>query len=125
MPLPRALARFNRRATNRVLGRLADVTPPWAWVEHRSRRSGTVYRTPVWVWSVDGGYLIALTYGRETEWLKNVVAASGCKIEQRGTSVSVGNPRIVGLDRALPRLPRLLRAVMRVVRIRNWLLLDR
>lgn len=125
MPLPRALARFNRHATNRVLGRLADVTPPWAWVEHRGRRSGSVYRTPVWVWNTNTGYMIALTYGLETEWLKNVQAAGGCRIEQRGRPVSVANPRVVGLDRVLPQLPRLLRPVMRVLRIKNWLLLDR
>ena len=124
MPLPRRLARFNRRVTNRLLGPLADVTKPWARIEHRGRRTGQLYRTPVWVWRTDTGYAIALTYGTQTEWLKNVLTAGGCRVEQRRTSVAVANPRLVGLAEALPRLPRLLRPLFRMLRIRDWLFLD-
>ncbi|MDQ4095004.1 MAG: nitroreductase family deazaflavin-dependent oxidoreductase [Actinomycetota bacterium] len=124
MPLPRGLARFNRRVSNRVLGPLADVTRPWAWVEHRGRRSGRIYRTPVWVWRTDGGYLIALTYGPRTEWLKNVLAAGGCTLEQRRKRVAARNPRVVDPAQALPHLPRPLRPILRTLGIRRWLLLD-
>src|SRR5262249_1796055 len=48
MALPRALARFNRLVTNRVLGVVAPWMPPFAVVVHRGRSSGRVYRTPVW-----------------------------------------------------------------------------
>jgi len=83
------------------------------------------YRTPVWVWPTDRGYLVALTYGEQTEWLKNVLAADGGRIEQRGQSVAVGNPRVVGPERALRLLPQMVRPVLRSLRIQHWLLLDR
>jgi len=47
MPLPKALARFNRRVTNRVMPRVAGWTPGFAIIEHAGRKSGRRYRTPV------------------------------------------------------------------------------
>jgi hypothetical protein len=44
----------------------------------RARRSGRRYQTPVNVFSAADGYVIALTYGPDTDWVKNVVAAGGC-----------------------------------------------
>ena len=111
--------------TNRALGPLGDVIPPWMWVEHRGRNSGRTYRTPVWAWRAGAGYVIALTYGAETEWLKNVLAAEGCRLEQRGRSVKVGNPRVVSPEIALAYVPGGLRPLLRALRIKTWLLLDR
>jgi len=34
--------------------------------------------------SGQNGFVIALTYGRESEWVKNVLAAGGCELETRG-----------------------------------------
>jgi len=31
-----------------------------------------------------GGFLIALTYGWESEWVRNLVAAGGCQLETPG-----------------------------------------
>jgi hypothetical protein len=41
------------------------------------------------------GFLIALTYGRESEWVKNVIAAGGCKLETRGVQYQLSAPTIV------------------------------
>lgn len=41
------------------------------------------------------GYVIALTYGAETDWVKNdVLAAGGCELRTRGQSVQLGSPRL-------------------------------
>ena len=108
-----------------MLGPLADVTPPWVWVEHRGRKSGKTYRTPVWAWRTERGFVIALTYGPRTEWLRNVLAAGGCRLVQRGKTIPVGNPRLVEPERALPLMPAGMRPIVRALRIRDWLLLDR
>lgn len=47
MPLPRTMARFNKIVTNRVATPFAQLLPGLAVVEHRGRRSGRVFRTPV------------------------------------------------------------------------------
>ena len=45
-------------------------------IVHRGRRSGRRHQTPVSVVSSGNGYVIALTYGPETDWVKNVAAAA-------------------------------------------------
>ncbi|WP_068163789.1 nitroreductase family deazaflavin-dependent oxidoreductase [Rhodococcus phenolicus] len=93
MPLPAALARFNRVVTNRVVRPLAAHLPYMAVVEHRGRRSGRVYRTPVNVFADGDRYRFALTYGPGVDWLRNVRAAGGCVVITRGRTVTLTAPR--------------------------------
>jgi deazaflavin-dependent oxidoreductase (nitroreductase family) len=116
VPAPRWLARFNRRGTNRVLGPLAPYLPGFGMVVHRGRKSGRSYRTPVNVFRRPGGYTIALTYGPESEWVRNVLAADGCTLETRGRRVALAHPRLVHdpQRRAMPVPVRLMLALMGV-----------
>jgi hypothetical protein len=43
------------------------------------------------------GFLIALTYGRESEWVRNVVAAGVCQLENRGVQYQLSASTIVCL----------------------------
>jgi deazaflavin-dependent oxidoreductase (nitroreductase family) len=99
MVLPRRLARFNRVATNKVLGKLAGRVPTFVAVRHRGRRSGRVYETPINVFRTSDGYVAALTYGRDTDWVKNILAAGGGELKVRGGWVPVTAPRIVHDER--------------------------
>src|SRR5947209_1601476 len=81
MPLSRAVARFNRRATNRVLGRVAGWMPGFGIVTHIGRRSAKTYQTPINLFRDGDVYRIALTYGAESDWVRNVLAAGGCTVE--------------------------------------------
>jgi deazaflavin-dependent oxidoreductase (nitroreductase family) len=68
---------------------------PWfAIVTHVGRTSGRAYRTPVNAFRADGGYIIALTYGPESDWVKNVLAAGSCALLTRGRWVRLSDPRI-------------------------------
>jgi deazaflavin-dependent oxidoreductase (nitroreductase family) len=42
---------------------------------HVGRRSGKVYRTPVNVFRAQNGFIVALTYSSQSEWVKNVLAS--------------------------------------------------
>jgi deazaflavin-dependent oxidoreductase (nitroreductase family) len=95
MPLPKALARFNRRVTNPVLAPLARRLPGFAIVTHTGRRSGREHRTPVNLFRSGDTYVIALTYGADAQWVRNVEAAGGCEIETRGARIRLVEPRIV------------------------------
>ncbi|MFF0813702.1 nitroreductase family deazaflavin-dependent oxidoreductase [Rhodococcus sp. NPDC003318] len=98
MPLPRRLARFNRVVTNRIALPVAGWLPGFAIVLHRGRRSGRLYRTPVSCFRYGPGYRFALTYGRESDWVRNVVAAGHVDIATRGRLVTLTEP-VVGEDR--------------------------
>ncbi len=104
MPLPRAVARLNRSFTNRVLGPLAPYLPGFGVVVHVGRKTHRPYRTPVNVFRRTRGYVIALTYGRDADWVRNVLAEGGCTLITRGHSVRLRRPRLYHDDRrrALP-----------------------
>jgi deazaflavin-dependent oxidoreductase (nitroreductase family) len=84
MPAPRSIARFNKYFTNRLTLRVAGYLPGFAIVSHVGRKSGRPYRTPVNAFRTDGGYIIALTYGAQSDWVKNVLAAGSCELQTRG-----------------------------------------
>ena len=95
MPLPKRLARFNRVVTNRVLGPLARMLPGFAIVVHVGRRTGRTYRTPVNLFRNRDRYVIALTYGADTQWVRNVLAAGAVEVETRGRRLQLVEPEIV------------------------------
>jgi deazaflavin-dependent oxidoreductase (nitroreductase family) len=91
----RWVAAFNLAVTNRITSRFAARLPGFGILAHVGRKSGRVYRTPVNVFRVPEGFLIALTYGRESEWVKNVLAARGCELATRGAQYQLSAPTIV------------------------------
>jgi deazaflavin-dependent oxidoreductase (nitroreductase family) len=94
LPAPRSVARFNRRFTNRVFLKVAGRLPGFAIVHHVGRRTGRTYRTPVNAFRNEGGYIIALTYGPESDWVQNVLAAGWCELHTRGRRMRLCDPRI-------------------------------
>jgi deazaflavin-dependent oxidoreductase (nitroreductase family) len=94
MPIPRRIAHFNRRVTNRVTRHLAGWMPGFAIVIHVGRRSGRIYNTPVNVFRDRDRYVFALTYGPESDWVRNVLAAGGCKIKTRRQVVELCDPQL-------------------------------
>ena len=124
MPLPQRLARINRRVANPVVRTFAGRLPPFAIVVHRGRRSGREYRTPVWSFGAGQGAIVALTYGAETDWVKNVLAQGGCEIIRRGRRIALGHPRLVGEDEGMSRMPGLIRPAVRLIGVTDFLVLD-
>lgn len=121
MPFPDRLARLNRRVTNPVVRTVAGRLPPLALVVHRGRASGRVYRTPVLAFPDGPGFVIALTYGPNRDWVKNVRAAGGCTLVRGGGEVALARPRIVDADEGLPLLPGPLRPVLRRLGVAEFL----
>jgi deazaflavin-dependent oxidoreductase (nitroreductase family) len=121
MPLPRRLANFNRVATNRVLGPLARYLPGFAIVSHVGRRSGHTYRTPVNIFRRGEGYMIALTYGADSEWVRNILAAGGADIETRGRRLHVVDPEVVR-DPARSLAPKPARVPLRLANVDEFML---
>jgi deazaflavin-dependent oxidoreductase (nitroreductase family) len=124
MPLPRRLARFNRVATNRVLGPLARRLPGFAVVIHTGRRSGQTYRTPVNLFTRGDDYIIAITYGPESQWVHNVLAAGGADVETRGRRLILAEPEVVR-DPAQSLVPKPVRVPLRLAKVDAFMVLKR
>ena len=94
MPVPRAVGRWNRAGLNHLTRHIAPWIPGLGVVVHRGRRSRRRYQTPVNVFTAGDGSVLALTYGPDTDWVKNVLAAGGCELRTRGRAIQLGSPRL-------------------------------
>lgn len=121
-PLPRRLARANKRLLNKVLRHAAPRLPGFALLTHRGRTSGRAYTIPVNVFERDGRYVFALTYGARTDWVRNVLAAGGCCIVTRGRRIELTDPRLEG-DPARLWAPPVVRQILGVVHADETLVL--
>ena len=95
MKLSRRVARFNRLINNPIQGVYSWLLPPWIVILHRGRRSGRQYRTPVLAFKVDRALVIALLYGDESQWLRNLKAAAGGYVIRGGRTFAVSEPRVI------------------------------
>ena len=110
----RWLAKINIAFTNRITGLFADWLPGFGILTHVGRKSGKVYRTPVNVFRGSNGFIIALTYSSQSEWVKNVLAAGGCELKTRGKKYQLSTPNVVR-DPTRQRFPIPVRVILRVV----------
>ena len=115
MVLPRALARFNKKVTNRVQGLWAPWLPPWAVIIHKGRKSGRAYETPVLAFRSGPRLCVILFYGDHAEWVRNVSAAGSAQVRRRGRLGSITNPRVT--DRTDPAVPAALRRLVGSLRV--------
>ncbi|MGH9119835.1 MAG: nitroreductase family deazaflavin-dependent oxidoreductase [Acidimicrobiales bacterium] len=125
MPLAPWVARFNRSVTNHLTRPLITHLPNGAVVVHRGRRSGREYRTPVLAFSQDDGFVIALTYGADVDWVRNVLAAGACRLERGGHEIDLTRPVMLEGDAATAGTPSVVRRVLRTIHVTLALRLDR
>ena len=116
------MAHFNRRVTNHVTRPLARRLPGFGVVIHTGRKSRRQYRTPVNVFQAPSGYVIALTYGADSDWVKNVLSADGCDLITRGRRHHLKSPRIVH-DTSRDPVPSLVRPALRLLGVTDFLYL--
>lgn len=126
MPLPEWLPRSPfSRAFNRLVLRLPRFRySPVAVVLHEGRKSGKRYETPVLAFGRGNDYAIALVYGPDTDWVKNALAAGGCRLAFRGKQRSLTNPRVIQPPHARRLFPTPVRAGLWLLRVDQAILLD-
>jgi len=120
MPIPRMVARLNKVGLNRVTRHIAPWAPGLGVVVHHGRRSGREYQTPVNVFTVGDGYVIALTYGQAADWVKNVLAEGGCELRTRGSAVRLTAPRLYR-DETRHDIRPFERQVLRIIGVADFL----
>jgi deazaflavin-dependent oxidoreductase (nitroreductase family) len=120
MPLPHSIARMNRRVTNHLLGGLAQRLPGFGVVVHTGRRSLRQYRTPVNIFRRGDRYIVALTYGSNADWVRNVLAEDGCTFETRGRTLRLSRPHLYRDESRRP-VPAPVRLVLGLVNVNDFL----
>lgn len=120
MPLSAGMARFSHRYINQVTRLFAGWAPGFAILIHTGRKSGRVYRMPINAFRDGDGIRFALTYGPDTEWMRNVRAAGGCDLLMGGRLLHLANPRIES-DPTLTWLPPPARLILRRIDATQYL----
>jgi deazaflavin-dependent oxidoreductase (nitroreductase family) len=71
------------------------VMPLYGVIEHRGRRSGKVFHTPVVVRPIADGFIVPMPWGETTDWFRNIRAAGGCTIRWKGRSYTLTQPEVL------------------------------
>jgi deazaflavin-dependent oxidoreductase (nitroreductase family) len=101
-----AQRRLNKAVLNPNMLKSAGTPGAYASiVRHTGRTSGKVYATPVGAVPTDDGFVIALVYGRRSDWVRNVLAAGSAEIVHEGREYEVAQPELIPLDEATEWLP--------------------
>jgi deazaflavin-dependent oxidoreductase (nitroreductase family) len=83
------------RATKPLVLNSAGTSGAYASVvRHTGRTSGRTYETPVVAQATDDGFVIALPYGTNTDWLKNVLTSGSATIVDDGDTHEVDRPEL-------------------------------
>jgi deazaflavin-dependent oxidoreductase (nitroreductase family) len=121
MPLSRAIARTNRYWINPIARRLAGTVPPFLLIRHVGRTSGKMYETPIMGFRRGDRLVIALTYGPETDWLRNLQAAGGGEGDYGRHRYALTNLRVEEGSPDTQPLPLVVRWALNVIGVRHFL----
>ena len=120
MPIPRIAGQWNKAGLNPGHpahrppdARLRRRHPPWPPLRERISDTGQLFAT-------EDGYVLALTYGPDTDWVKNVLAAGGCELRTRGRVIRLASPRLFH-DETRRAIRPLERQVLRVLGVADFL----
>ncbi len=111
-----SLRTFNKHVTNRITRRFASLSRgPFALVRHIGRRSGKTYETPIMVEREGEDFVIALTYGPNVDWYRNVQAAGHCELLWHGRTYALDSPEPLAAQTVLPHYPQPQRQILRML----------
>ena len=96
-PVLNAVRRLGRATKGFVLTSAGTAGNSISVVHHVGRTTGRAYETPIGAVKTDDGFVIALPYGSNTDWLKNVLARGQATIVHDGASHAVDQPEVVAV----------------------------
>ena len=118
------------KVLNPLIGRLAGKRHfhMAARLTHTGRRSGRTYVTPVGARRAGDAVLIPLTFGNQSDWSRNVLAAGHCSLRLEGVDYDATAPTLLSPQEAAPHVRaafgRLERASLRMLGITQFLRLS-
>jgi deazaflavin-dependent oxidoreductase (nitroreductase family) len=117
---------LNKYVTNKLLIHIAGRKfGHFAILIHTGRKTGKVYRTPIIAEPVDGGFVIALTYGKKVDWLANVLAKGSCSLFWKEKEYTLFHPEFVNQMIGLNAFPTPLNKVLGKIGIEYFLRLTK
>jgi len=107
------LRTFVKHFVNPILRNAAHSSRgPFALLRHVGRRSGKTYEIPIMVWRIEDGFIIALTYGPNVDWLRNLQATDQGTLRWHKQEYVFQTPVFVDEATALHALPSFIRGFL-------------
>lgn len=116
------LARLTSPLTRPLAGKRWN--PIFSVVEHRGRKSGRRYATPVAARRVPGGFVLCLAFGAQVDWHRNLQAAGGGTIHWRERVFPVTAPRPIDSGTGRAAFHPVQRVGLRLARINGFVRVD-
>jgi PPOX class probable F420-dependent enzyme/deazaflavin-dependent oxidoreductase (nitroreductase family) len=105
---------------NPFMRHFAARVPGFGIVTHIGRRSGKQHRTPVNVFERADHVVFMLTYGSDTDWVKNVRAAGRCELSTAGREIALVEPELI-VDRSRSLAPKPVRVIGELIGVIEFL----
>jgi deazaflavin-dependent oxidoreductase (nitroreductase family) len=103
------------------ISRLVAGWLPWFGIlTYVGRKTGRTYHTPINVFRRGDWFVFFLTYGSDVQWVRNVLAANGCRLRTRNTEFTLVDPELV-VDPERRLVPPLVRVVGSLVGVTEFL----
>ena len=116
-----AIRAFNKRYFNRLVHTFAGVSrTPFALIRHVGRRSGKQYETPIIVMRQGDGFVIALTYGPQVDWFRNVQAAGKATLLWHKQEYALKQPESIDAEVGLSAFPPPFRQILGLLGTRDF-----
>jgi hypothetical protein len=113
-----ALIWFTRKIMNPMQMKTAGTPGAYAAViKAKGRVSGRLYETPIGAVVSGDGFVIALPYGTQANWVRNVLAAGSATLVHEGRTYAVDRPELVpmaGLEGCFSEADRRAQRITRV-----------
>ena len=108
---------FNKRYLNHLTLKIARTKHgPFAIVQHKGRRSGKSYETPIIVRRVPEGVVFALTYGPGVDWYQNILASGECSLIFHGNKLKLDSPQTISAQEGINAFPFPFNAILKAVK---------
>jgi deazaflavin-dependent oxidoreductase (nitroreductase family) len=122
LKIPSRIRYFNKRFLNRLTGKIARSSwGPFCILRHVGRRSGKLYETPIIAFPIQDGFVIALTYGPQVDWYRNIRAAGRCSIQWHGRVYEIHKIEPLDPKTALTLLPGFFKKVLGLVGLQDFI----
>ena len=116
---------FNKYATNKALIHICGKSfGHFAILSHTGRKSGKLYRIPIIAEPIQGGFVIALMYGKKVDWYKNVMAKGSCTLHWKNQDYQLIHPELIDKEVGVMAFPTIVRSALRMAGIEYFLNLE-
>ena len=90
-------------------------------LQHRGRRSGRMYATPIGMRPLGDTFVIPRTFSDNAAWYQNIKAEGGATVKYLGRTYRLADPQVVDYATARPAFPRYELLQFRLIGINEYL----